>query len=162
MLLAEGNIHLYTDHRNLLFVFNPIALNPALARHMVRKMQRWGLYLSRFSYAIKHVKGEKNIMADIMTRWWRGYRGERQAVKRNSHVLHQTDIAPSPLSEQLSWPDEEMMLKSQAKYASEACQASRDQEMSHSHMKANCGSRKAMQTYKSNYWWLVILELPDI
>ena len=123
MLLAEGNTHLYTDHRNLLFVFNPLALNPALARHVVSKVQRWGLYLSRFAYAIEHVQGEKNIMAYIMTRWWRGYRGKRQAIKRISHVPHQRDIAPSPLSEQFSWPDEEIILMSQDKYASEACQS---------------------------------------
>ena len=77
MLLAEGNIHLYTDHRNLLFVFNPLALKLLFQRHVVSKVQCWGLYPSRFSYAIEPVKGEKNIMADIMTRWWRGYRRKK-------------------------------------------------------------------------------------
>ena len=123
MSLAEGNIHLYTDHRNLLFGFNPLAPNPSLARLVVSRVKRWGLYLSRFAYAIEQVKGEKNIMADIMTPLVEGYPGKRQAIKRISHVLQQRDIAHSPLTEQFFWHEEEMILKSQAKHASEASQS---------------------------------------
>ena len=85
--LAEDDIHLYTDHRNLLFVFNPLALNPTLGRHIVNKVQRWGLFLSGFSYAIEHVDGKCNVMADIMTRWLREYRGKRQSARRMTHLL---------------------------------------------------------------------------
>ena len=90
MLLAEENTHLYTDHRNLLFVFNPLALDPALRRHIVNKVQRWGLYLSKFSYIIEHIPGDKNVVADIMTRWCCGYCGKRLAVKRIAHKINGT------------------------------------------------------------------------
>ena len=36
--------HVFTDHRNLLFVFAPLTLEPALGRHVVSKVQRWALY----------------------------------------------------------------------------------------------------------------------
>lgn len=45
LLLKESNTHVFTDHRNLLFVFNPEVLQPALGRHIVSKVQRWALYL---------------------------------------------------------------------------------------------------------------------
>ena len=105
MLLAEDNIHLYTDHRKLLFVFNPLALDPTLGRHIVNRVQRWGLFLSRFSYAIEDVDGECNVMADIMTRWWRGYRGKRQSARRITHLLLKQDIVDSLLEENFHWPN---------------------------------------------------------
>ena len=82
MLLAEEDKNLCTDRRNLLFVFNPLALDPARGWHIVNKVQRWGLYISKFSYIIEHIIGEKNVMAGIMTRWSRGNLGRRLAVKK--------------------------------------------------------------------------------
>ena len=38
MLLGHGLVHVFTDHRNLLFVFAPLALEPALGRHIVSKV----------------------------------------------------------------------------------------------------------------------------
>ena len=35
-LLTEEEIHLYTDYNNLLFVFNPPALDPTLSRHVFK------------------------------------------------------------------------------------------------------------------------------
>ena len=74
LLQAQKQTHVYTDHRNLLFVFAPLALEPALVRHIVSKVQRWALFLSRFPYVIEHVSGTENVFADIMTRWTKGYR----------------------------------------------------------------------------------------
>lgn len=75
--MGSDDTHVYTDHRNLLYVFHPTALEPNLGRHVVSKLQRWALYLSQFPYHIEHVSGEANVMADIMTRWFQGYRGKR-------------------------------------------------------------------------------------
>ena len=75
-------VHVFTDHRNLLFLFAPLALEPALGRHVVNKVQRWALYLSQFPYLIEHVDGQNNIFADILTRWLKGYRSERKALRK--------------------------------------------------------------------------------
>lgn len=39
-LMGSQPTHIHTDHRNLLFVFAPLALQPALGRHIVSKVQR--------------------------------------------------------------------------------------------------------------------------
>ncbi len=120
LLLAEDKAHVYTDHRNLLFIFNPLSLDSSLGRNVVNKVQRWGLYLSRYSYVIEHVERDRNIVADIMTRWWRGYRGMRQTVKRVTHLLLERDIVYSPFCTGFEWPSIEMVLKSQERYKQDA------------------------------------------
>ena len=99
MLLAEEDIHLYTDHRKLLFVFNPLSPDPTLGRHIFNNVQRWGIFLLRFSYAIEQVDGESNVMADIMKRWWRGYLVKRQLARGITHLLLKQYIVASPLEE---------------------------------------------------------------
>lgn len=41
MFTCENDIHIFTDHRNLLFVFSAHAIAPTLGRHVVNKVQRW-------------------------------------------------------------------------------------------------------------------------
>lgn len=113
MLETQNRIHVFTDHRNLLFVFAPLALEPALGRHIVSKVQRWALYLSRFSYAIEHVRGELNVCADMLTRWVRGNRNERSAPRVCSLLLEEAEqLMPRP--KDLIWPDIETFLDAQA------------------------------------------------
>jgi len=40
--------HVFADCLNLLFVYCPHAVEPALGRHVFFKVQRWGLFLLRF------------------------------------------------------------------------------------------------------------------
>ena len=58
-MLAEEDIRLYTDHRTLLFVFNPLALDPELGRHTVNNVQRWGQCVSKFSQIVEHIPGRR-------------------------------------------------------------------------------------------------------
>lgn len=80
-------IFMCSHHRNLLFVYNPTAMQPALGRHILTKVQCWALYLARFMYTIEHIEGERNVMADIMTRWFAGYRVKKMSIKRITHAL---------------------------------------------------------------------------
>ena len=120
LLLTEEEIHLYTDHRNLLFIFNPLALDQTLGRHVINEVQRWGLYLSKYSYIIEHVEGEKIVMPDIMTRWCRGYRGKRCSLKRVTHLLHEQDVVQSPLSNDFTSPDAGSIIQSQRDHQDDA------------------------------------------
>ena len=113
ILLAEDEINLYTDHRNLLFVFNPQALDTTLGRHVVNKVQTWGLFLSRFSYGIEQVDGESKVMPHFMTRFWRWYRSKRQAAKRIMKLLLEKDLVASPLEDTFQWPDAAAIAASQ-------------------------------------------------
>ena len=92
MLLGHGDVRVFTDHRNLLFVFAPLSLEPSLGRHIVSKVQRWALYLSKFAYVIEHVSGCENVFADILTSWLKGYRGE------TTRCLLYTSPSPRDLS----------------------------------------------------------------
>ncbi len=103
LLLCEQGTRVFTDHRNLLFVFNPRALDPTLGRHKILKVMRWALYLSQYGYTIEHVAGTRNVAADIMTRWMRGFRGHPRTIKRVSHLLIERDIVPSPADDDFEW-----------------------------------------------------------
>ena len=69
LFMGDQKFHVFTDHRNLLFLYSPLCLEPSLGSHAVSKVQRWAMYLSRFEYNIEHIDGEANIFADILTRW---------------------------------------------------------------------------------------------
>ena len=104
LMQTQKSVRVFTDHRNLLFVFAPLALEPALGRHIVSKVQRWALYLSRFSYVIEHVAGPKNVAADMLTRWAKGYRrdrSERPAVCSMT-LAEAKQLVPRP--DEIQWP----------------------------------------------------------
>ena len=119
MLMCEQDIRIFTDHRNLLFVFAPSTLEPTLGRHKVLKVLRWAVFLSQFMYRIEHVDGDENIMADIMTRWLRGYRVNEKTIKRVAHLLQAIDIVPSPLETKFDWPNASAIANAQKKHISE-------------------------------------------
>jgi len=104
MLLCEEP-RVFTDHRNLLFCYSPTTLDPTLGRHKVMKVLRWAVYLSQFQYRIEHVDGEANVMADVMTRWMRGYRGKRCAIRRVTYRILENAVVPSPESKDFEWPN---------------------------------------------------------
>lgn len=106
---------MYTDHRNLLFVFAPLALEPALGRHIVSKVQRWALFLSRFPYVIEHVDGTSNIFADILTRWTRGYRKENKSLKTLCSLLD-SSAQIIPAADEFIWPDLDAIRRSQQRH----------------------------------------------
>lgn len=72
LLLRPGGFHLYTDHRNLVYIFNPHATDGTMARYHADKLQRWALSLMSFRYVIEHVPGEVNVWGDRLSRWGAG------------------------------------------------------------------------------------------
>ena len=43
-------------------MFAPLAFEPGLGRHITSKVQRWAMYLSWFTYVIKLVAGDANVL----------------------------------------------------------------------------------------------------
>ena len=113
MFTCEENIHVYTDHRNLLFVFHPLSLKPSLGRHIINKVHRWALYLSQFSYTIEHVEGENNVAADMLTRWYAGCRGKRPSARRILSKLKNSDLIPTPEEKDFLWPTKHEIIETQ-------------------------------------------------
>lgn len=48
LLWGAKQTHVYTDHKNLLYVFAPLALRPNSPRHGISKVHRWAIHLSKF------------------------------------------------------------------------------------------------------------------
>jgi RNase H-like domain found in reverse transcriptase/Integrase zinc binding domain len=68
-LTVMRTVHVYTDHRNLMSIYDPNSSNPSIASYVASKLQRWGGILSEFDYAAYHIDGKLNYFADLMTRW---------------------------------------------------------------------------------------------
>ena len=60
---------LFTDHKNLTYIYNPYSPTGSMARHVITKIQRWAMTLSSFNFDIVHVSGEENVWADLMSQW---------------------------------------------------------------------------------------------
>ena len=60
---------IFTDHRNLVFMYNPESVSVFLNRHSVDKVHRWRLHLDGKPYVIESISGDENVWADIGSRW---------------------------------------------------------------------------------------------
>lgn len=102
LLACDTTTRVFSDHRNLLFAFNIVAMKPSLGSHKVLKVVRWALYLSAFHYRIEHVSGDSHTWPDIMTRWMRGYRNA-PAIRRVARAIPFGGVTPSPDSADFKW-----------------------------------------------------------
>ena len=68
--LSASGVRIYTDHRNLQFIFNPLKYSgSAIPKHTESKLARWAVVLSEYSYIIEQISGTDNVLADLLTRW---------------------------------------------------------------------------------------------
>jgi transposase InsO family protein len=106
LLLRPGGFRLYTDHRNLVYIFAPHGENSTMARYQADKLQRWAMSLMSFKYVIEHVPGESNVWGDLLSRWGAGTPSERPMPARMARLVVTERV--SPLQEKdFVWPDEE-------------------------------------------------------
>jgi hypothetical protein len=57
-LLRDTQFHLYTDHRNLLFLKTPPS----------PKVLRWKMSIQEYNFFIHHIEGKDNVVADAFSR----------------------------------------------------------------------------------------------
>jgi hypothetical protein len=69
LLLRDEGFRLFTDHRNLIYVFHPILRDNDFKKQAVDKLCRRASKLFAFKYVFEHIPGESNIWADILSRW---------------------------------------------------------------------------------------------
>ncbi len=69
MLHRSGGFQLFTDHKNLRYIFNPASVISKVPKYTADKLQRWSLLLMGYDYRIVHLPGEKNVWADLLSRW---------------------------------------------------------------------------------------------
>lgn len=68
-LVLGREVSIYTDHANLVQLYDPYGHNPGIPRHTASKLMRWAIKLSAFRYVIEHLSGDQNVWADMLTRW---------------------------------------------------------------------------------------------
>jgi transposase InsO family protein len=69
LLQRSEPFQLFTDHRNLKYIFSP---DPAVfdgRKQAADRIERWLLVMRAFNYNIQHIAGEDNIAADMFSRW---------------------------------------------------------------------------------------------
>jgi len=59
-LLKGRQFYLYTDHMNLLYMEN--------SKDKLKRLCRWGEFLSHYDYEVKYLKGEENVIPDMLSR----------------------------------------------------------------------------------------------
>eukprot|EP00924_Labyrinthula_sp_SR-Ha-C_P004165 snap_masked-scaffold_3-processed-gene-16.31-mRNA-1 protein AED:0.45 eAED:0.46 QI:0/-1/0/1/-1/1/1/0/1461 len=59
-------IKVYTDHNNLVGLFD--ILSPG-KHSSIGRLQRWKLLIQEFNVQFEHIPGERNVVADFLSRW---------------------------------------------------------------------------------------------
>lgn len=68
-LNSGRTITIFTDHANLVYIYDPYGRKPGIPLHTESKFMRWSLNLSAFCYVVEHMPEEQNAWADVLTRW---------------------------------------------------------------------------------------------
>lgn len=95
---------LFTDHNNLIFLFDPLAVRADLSQNTLRKVLRWAVHLSYYNYTCIHIKGVDNVWADLLGRW-----SQPATVRR----LITIPPLPSSSSDDFEWPTEGEIIHTQ-------------------------------------------------
>ena len=69
MLKRPTPFQLFTDHRNLKYIFSPDPSALDGRRQSADKIERWVSVMRAFNYNIQHIAGEDNVAADMFSRW---------------------------------------------------------------------------------------------
>jgi hypothetical protein len=121
LLQRELGFHIWTDHRNLTYIFDPAGRPEGTSRATCSRLDRWGILLRDFSYIIQHVSGEVNVWADLLSRWGAGAGQELRRARaarlvipsRRGVVVFQEDDDTSSADGGL-WPSEAEICQVQA------------------------------------------------
>ena len=69
LLQGKSAFRIFTDHRNLHYLFNPTTARDGGRKQAAERIERWKVILQPFFYEIDHVPGLQNVVADMFSRW---------------------------------------------------------------------------------------------
>jgi hypothetical protein len=69
MLFREKGFRVFTDHRNLQYIFDPKSRSTNVTKSGAERLERWAMALRAHNYVIEHIKGTDNVWADLLSRW---------------------------------------------------------------------------------------------
>ncbi|CAN0569674.1 unnamed protein product, partial [Laminaria digitata] len=67
-LLWNGAV-ICTDHRNLIYIFNPLTVITKLSKATSQRLLNWATFLGQYPYTIQHIAGTANVWGDLLSRW---------------------------------------------------------------------------------------------
>ncbi|KAF0731194.1 hypothetical protein Ae201684_011457 [Aphanomyces euteiches] len=109
ILIRPAGFRLFTDHKNLQYIFNPAGQSPNMARYQAHKLERWALVLSSFPYTIECLPGEDNVWGDLLSRW-----GASTQAPAPTAAVRQLLAVVSPLQQaDFDWPTTATIVKTQ-------------------------------------------------
>jgi len=112
LLLQPHGFHLFTDHRNLIYIFDPVGSRPTLPKHIADRLSRWALHLLGFRYTIHHITGDDNVWSDLLSRWGASY--PRKSPSLN--LIYALPQGISPLQhEDFTWPTSNEIFRIQSR-----------------------------------------------
>ncbi|GMF37353.1 unnamed protein product [Phytophthora fragariaefolia] len=98
LLIRDKGFEMFTDHRNLVYIFAP---GTEIKKHVRGNLLRWSLKLNEFKYEIEHIPGDENVWADMFSR-------SADKTCRDSD-----DPQPRPLAA-IEWPTIEGVIAAQS------------------------------------------------
>ena len=112
-LVMGREVSIYTDHANLVHMYDPLGRNPGMPRHTASKLMRWAIKLSAFRYVVEHLPGDRNVWADMLTRWAVSPR-KLISSSRTAKIktLMMAPINPG-LDPSMDWPSHKDIIESQ-------------------------------------------------
>lgn len=69
LTVTREPIRIFTDHRNLKYLFNPVPARLEGRKQAADRIERWFVIMSSFHYTIDAIAGTDNIVADLFSRW---------------------------------------------------------------------------------------------
>jgi len=99
LVVRPGGFRLFTDHRNLVYIFNPSGSNSNMAKYQADKLQRWSLVMSTFPYTIECVSGDVNVWGDLLSRW-----GSAPPDRPVAHVRKLIHVVSPLQHKDFTWP----------------------------------------------------------
>lgn len=107
---TPAGFDLYTDHNNLIFLFDPLSVVPDLSQTSLRKVLRWAVRLSMYNYTCFHIRGADNVWADLLGRW---------AAPTTIRRIVRIPELPSSSTEGFEWPTAPSIISAQESAAEE-------------------------------------------
>ena len=110
LLATPEGFDIYTDHNNLIFMFDPLAVVSDLSLSSVKKVIRWAVRMSTYNYVCYHIKGKQNVWADMISRWTPG----NVTLRR---LVHIPPLVTSS-EEETTWPTVQEIIEIQKRHRS--------------------------------------------
>ena len=68
-LCLRNGVHIFTDHRNLAYIFDPEACVTSVSKALTQRLEGWKGVLGQYRHTICHIPGDRNAWGDLLSLW---------------------------------------------------------------------------------------------